>query len=97
MRTVVCNYDGSSIKINASMAGGSINLYVDDKLMDNYATIINPIKKTRILKAVNYPFKSGPKTVEVYNKAIFTNKYMICVNGEHIGGDLIWFVSIIKK
>jgi hypothetical protein len=85
MDAVVCNYDGSPIKVVNHMT--SVQLFVDNKLMDQYNALIAPIKKTRILQAIDYPFKSGSKTIEVYNKAILFNKFMVCVNGEHIGGD----------
>ena len=87
MGMVLCNYDGSSIKVSSTLAGGHVQLIVDNKIMDHYVTVINPIKKTLILQAVDYPFKSGPKTIEVYNKAILFNKFMICVNGEYVGGE----------
>jgi hypothetical protein len=85
MDVVVCNYDGSSIKVSSHLT--NVQLFVDNKLMDQYVALIGHIKKTLILQAVDYPFKSGTKTIEVYNKALFFNRFMVCVNGEYVGGD----------
>ncbi|MDR0473063.1 MAG: hypothetical protein LBH43_05285 [Treponema sp.] len=86
MGTVVCNYDGSSIKVSSNFLGSKVQLFIDNKLMDKYTTFVNPIEKTLILKAVDYPFKSGAKTIEVYNKALLFNRFMVCINNEYIGG-----------
>jgi hypothetical protein len=87
MANVICNFEGVSIKVVNSVT--NTKLFVDDKLLDQWNALIAPVKKKLILKAVNYPFKSGSKTIEVYNKAMFSNKFMVCVNGEYVGGDRI--------
>jgi hypothetical protein len=87
LKSILCIYDGVQIKVVNYIT--KIRLYVDDQLLDEYHSIIAPIRKTLVLKAVSYPFKSGLKTIQVYNRAIFANKFMICIDGNHVGGDEI--------
>jgi len=49
-----------------------------------------PIFKSLVLKVVNFPFKSGAKTIQVFCKSgLFSVKFMVCVDDEHIGGEKI--------
>ena len=65
------------------------DLYIDGALVDQHYTGFNAIwGKTLILKAINYPFKSGAKTIQVYCKSgLVTNKFMLCIDNKFVAGD----------
>jgi hypothetical protein len=85
MKKLVCNYEGIAIRVVLGLL--HCKLYVNDILMDQYTAVVAPISKTLILRVIDYPFPSGKKTIEVYNKAIMFNKIMVCVDGNYVGGD----------
>ena len=87
LNDIICNYDGISIKVINSFTNAK--LFVDGKLLDQSNSLIAPIFKSLVLKVVNFPFKSGPKTIQVYCRGLFTVKFMVCVDDEHIGGEKI--------
>jgi len=65
------------------------DLYIDGSLADQHYTGFNAIwGKTLILKAINYPFKSGAKTIQVFCKSgLVTNKFMLCIDNKFVAGD----------
>jgi len=65
------------------------DLYIDGALVDQHYTGFNAIwGKTLILKAINYPFKSGEKTIQVFCKSgLVTNKFMLCIDNKFVAGE----------
>jgi predicted amidophosphoribosyltransferase len=86
---IACNYDGVLIQVVNALTKES--LYIDGLLVDQHYTGFNAIYgKTLILKSINYPFKSGAKTIQVFVKSgLVSVKYMLCIDGNYIAGDKI--------
>jgi hypothetical protein len=86
---IECNYDGVLIQVVSQLTKEA--LYLDGSLVDQHYTGFNAIwGKTLILKAINYPFKSGGKTIQVFCKSgLVTVKFMLCIDGTYIAGDNI--------
>ena len=86
---IECNYDGVLIQVANEWTKEA--LYINGSLVDQHYTGFNAIwGKTLILKAVNYPFKSGVKTIQVFCKSgLVSNKFMLCIDGNYIAGDKI--------
>jgi hypothetical protein len=101
MAKIVCDYEGVAIKVVLPIfpylqseiffwTTPKIKLYVDGKLESkcHYPDLTNISQfdktKTCIFKIKDYHFRSGVKTIEVFFS--ITEKIMICVNGEYIGG-----------
>jgi len=88
LNDIICNYDGVSIKVVNSWT--NVKLFVDGKLLDQWNSLSAPIFKSLVLKVVNFPFKSGAKTIQVFCKSgLFSVKFMVCVDDEQIGGEKI--------
>jgi hypothetical protein len=86
---IACNYDGTLIQVVNSITIAT--LYVDGILVDQYYSGLNAVLgKILILKAINYPFKSGSKTIQIFCKSgLVSVKFMLCIDGNYIGGDRI--------
>jgi len=76
-------YDGTPIQVKSTMIG--YNLSVNGEIMAKYSGDYQP-KKTLILKVENYPFKSGPKTIEVFVQHLTSAQIMLCIGGKFVGG-----------
>jgi hypothetical protein len=86
---IASNYDGVLIQVVNSIT--KVSLYANGSLVDQYYSGFNAVLgKTLVCKAINYPFKSGAKTIQVFCKSgLVTVKFMLCIDGNYIGGDKI--------
>jgi len=82
-------YDGVLIQVVNKWT--KEDLYINDTLVDQHYTGFTAIwGKTLILKAIDYPFKSGKKTIQVFCKSeLFSNKFMLCIDNVYVAGDKI--------
>jgi len=83
------NYDGVIIQVVNQILKEA--LYVNGVLIDQHYTGLNAIwGKTLILKAINYQFKSGNKTIQVFCKSgLVSNKFMLCIDDIYVAGEKI--------
>ena len=83
------NYDGVLIQVTNEWTKEA--LYINGSLVDQHYSGFNAIwGKTLILKAINYPFKSGVKTIQVFCKSgLVSHKFMLCIDNVYVAGDNI--------
>lgn len=82
-------YDGAIIQVVNEGIGMKESLYINGSLIDQHYTGFNAIwGKTLILKVINYPFKSGLKSIQVFCKSgLVSIKFMLCIDNVYVAGD----------